>query len=141
MRDNIRSAMPPCRILSAEDDDINREVLRVGLTRRGHKVEFAVNGAEALDRLRTTAFDLVLMDVQMPVMDGVEATRRIRMLPPPACNIPIIGLTANVLVTEVRTYISAGMNECLPKPIDWHRLADTIARYMPQKPLPDFEAY
>lgn len=136
MRDTNRSAVQPCRILSAEDDDVDREVLRLGRTRHEYEVEFSDNGAEALGELRTTKFHLVLMDVQMPVMDGLEATRRIRKLPKPLCDIPIIGLTANVLIAEVRTYICAGMNECFPKPIDWNRLADTIARYLPRKPVP-----
>lgn len=119
----------PVRILSAEDVDLNREMLRFGLTRLGHEVEFAVNGAEAVDKLQSLHFDLVLMDVQMPVMDGVEATRRIRQLPAPSRNIPVIGLTANVAISELRAYVSAGMNECLGKPIDWPRLAAAISLY------------
>jgi CheY-like chemotaxis protein len=119
----------PQRILAAEDVQINREILQAALTRQGHHIEFAVNGAEAVARLQTTSFDLVLMDVQMPVLDGMEATRRIRRLPPPLCDIPIIGLTANVLATEQQGCLAAGMNECLNKPLDWERLAQAIARH------------
>ena len=119
----------PVRILSAEDLPIVREILRFGLTRLGHEVEFAVNGAEALAKLQGRHFDLVLMDVQMPLMDGVEATRRIRQLPAPLHDIPVIGLTSDVSVADLRAYASAGMNECLAKPIDWPRLADAISRY------------
>jgi CheY-like chemotaxis protein len=122
-------SVPPCRILAAEDVATNRAILRAGLERLGHHVEFAVNGAEAIDKLQAGSFDLLLMDVQMPIMDGMEATRRIRMLAPPLCDIPIIALTANVLATQQRACIRAGMNECLAKPIDWDRLAHAIARY------------
>lgn len=125
---------PPCtdrslHILAAEDVAINREILQLGLAELGHRVEFAVNGAETLEKLQGRGFDLVLMDMQMPVLDGVEATRRIRMLAPPLCDVPIVGLTANVLASDHQACLSAGMNECLTKPIDWERLAATIVRY------------
>ena len=68
------------------------------------------------------------MDVQMPVMDGVEATRRVRALPPPACRVPIVGLTANVLEEERRRYLAAGMDRCLTKPVAWPEL---FARLIP----------
>jgi CheY-like chemotaxis protein/HPt (histidine-containing phosphotransfer) domain-containing protein len=119
----------PRRILVAEDVQINRNILQAALTRQGHHVEFAVNGEQALERVQAVPFDLVLMDVQMPVLDGVEATRRIRRLPAPLCNIPILGLTANVLATEQQGYVAAGMNDCLTKPIDWPQLAAAIARH------------
>ncbi len=122
-------ASRPRRILAAEDVEINREILHAALTGQGHHVEFAINGAEAVALVQAAQFDLVLMDVQMPVLDGVEATRRIRRLPAPLCNVPILGLTANVLVSEQRAYLAAGMNECLTKPLDWSRLADAIARH------------
>jgi CheY-like chemotaxis protein len=69
------------------------------------------------------------MDVQMPVMDGVEATRRIRQLPPPLNVLPILGLTANVMARERETYLAAGMNACLSKPIDWNEMNAAIAHY------------
>ncbi len=128
----------PVRILSAEDVAVNREMLRFRLTRLGHEVEFAVNGAEVLDKLQGRHFDLVLMDVQMPLMGGVEATRRIRQLPAPLHDIPVIGLTSNVSVTDLRIYVSAGMNECLAKPVDWPRLADAISRYAAREVLLNF---
>lgn len=119
----------PRRILAAEDVPINREILKAALTRQGHHVEFAANGAEAVARVQAAPFDVVLMDMQMPVLDGLEATRRIRCLPPPLCDIPIVGLTANVLAAEQQRCLAAGMNECLNKPLDWERLAEAIARY------------
>jgi CheY-like chemotaxis protein/HPt (histidine-containing phosphotransfer) domain-containing protein len=92
-------------------------------------LRFAVDGAQALELVQGEPFDLVLMDVQMPVMDGVEATRRIRRLPPPLGQIPIVGLTANVMARERERYLSAGMDDCLAKPIDWDILNAAIARF------------
>jgi PAS domain S-box-containing protein len=77
---------------------------------------------------RAERFDAVLMDVRMPVMDGVEATRRIRALPPPAGRVPIVRLTANVVASERERYLAAGMDACLAKPVDWGRLFAVLAR-------------
>ncbi|QJW84159.1 response regulator [Ramlibacter terrae] len=124
-------AVAPQRIPVAEDVEINRDILRLALTARGHHVVFAHDGEEALARVQQEPFDMVLMDVQMPVMDGVEATRRIRALPGAQRRIPIIGLTANVMSQEQSLYLRAGMDECLMKPIEWDRLAAAIARHSP----------
>jgi CheY-like chemotaxis protein/HPt (histidine-containing phosphotransfer) domain-containing protein len=124
-----RAEVAPRRILVAEDIEINRRILQGGLGRQGHQLTFAVNGAEALAKLEEGDFDLVLMDVQMPVMDGVEATRRIRCLAGPKAGIPVLGLTANVIAREREQYVSAGMTDCLMKPFDWDQLAAAIARY------------
>jgi signal transduction histidine kinase/CheY-like chemotaxis protein/HPt (histidine-containing phosphotransfer) domain-containing protein len=121
--------VPPLRILVAEDVEINREILRAALARHGHELAFAENGAEALELVQREPFDVVLMDVQMPVMDGVEATRRIRALPGPASRVAILGLTANVMAREHERYLGAGMDDCLPKPIDWDRLHAALARH------------
>lgn len=119
----------PQRILVAEDVEINRDILRLALGARGHHVAFAHDGAAALASVQREPFDMVLMDVQMPVMDGVEATRRIRALAGDAGRIPIIGLTANVMSQEQARYLQAGMDECLMKPIEWDRLDAAIARH------------
>jgi CheY-like chemotaxis protein len=113
--------------LVAEDVELNREILKHALTRDGHEVTFAENGAEAVELVQREPFDLVLMDVQMPVMDGVEATRRIRNLGASISGIPIFALTANVMASEREKYLAAGMNDCLLKPIDWKRLRSAIA--------------
>jgi CheY-like chemotaxis protein len=107
--------------------EINRQILRTTLARQGHHVVFAHDGAQALELVQRQRFDIVLMDVQMPVLDGVEATRRIRKLPGPVSGIPIIGLTANVMARERERYLGAGMNACLPKPIEWRQLDAAIA--------------
>lgn len=87
-------------------------------------------------------FDLILMDIQMPIMDGVEATRQIRNLDGEIRNIPILALTANVMAKERERYLLAGMNDCLMKPIDWQQLSAAIARCEPhtrQLAAPDGE--
>jgi two-component system, sensor histidine kinase len=122
-------AASPQRILVAEDVQVNRDILRLALGARGHQLVFAPDGATALAKVQQEPFDLVLMDVQMPVMDGVEATRRIRALPTAAARIPIIGLTANVMSQEQARYLEAGMDECLMKPIEWDLLDAAIARH------------
>jgi len=123
------AASRPQRILVAEDVHTNRDILRTALTARGHHLVFAHDGAEALAAVQREPFDMVLMDVQMPVMDGVEATRRIRALTSEVRHIPIIGLTANVMSQDQASYLGAGMDECLTKPIEWDQLAAAIARH------------
>jgi CheY-like chemotaxis protein/HPt (histidine-containing phosphotransfer) domain-containing protein len=120
----------------AEDVQINRDILRMALGARGHHVVFAHDGAEAVAKVQQEPFDLVLMDVQMPVMDGVEATRRIRALAGEVARIPIVGLTANVMSQEQARYLAAGMDECLMKPIEWDRLAAAIARHAVTRAAP-----
>src|SRR6185503_17928923 len=85
------------RILVAEDNAVNRRIVEALLSPLGAAISFAGNGAEALDLLQTQAFDVVLMDIQMPVMDGVEATRRLRASGGPNAAVPVIALTANVM--------------------------------------------
>ncbi len=131
-------AMPaPQRILVAEDVELNRDILRLALGAYGHHVVFAHDGAEALELVQAEPFDMVLMDVQMPVLDGVEATRRIRRLPGALGRIPIIGLTANVMSQEQARYLQAGMDACLGKPIEWDRLAAAIARHAGRPAAPE----
>src|SRR3954468_532844 len=122
------ATVPPRRILLVEDVELNRQLIQLMLSAYGHEVIFATNGAEAVDLVARERFDVVLMDVQMPVMGGVEATRRIRRMAEPTREVPIIGLTANVLASEQERYLAAGMNACLTKPIDWDQLFAALAR-------------
>ncbi|WP_159715621.1 GAF domain-containing hybrid sensor histidine kinase/response regulator, partial [Geminicoccus flavidas] len=120
-----REAVPGGRaldVLVAEDVAVNRDLLQTVLARHGHRVEFAENGAEAVGKLKERAFDVVLMDVQMPVMDGIEATRRIRASQAPASRVPILGLTANVMAEERQHCLAAGMDQVLSKPFVWPEL-------------------
>jgi CheY-like chemotaxis protein len=88
------------------------------LKREGHEFQIAVNGREAVELVATGDFDVVLMDVQMPEMDGPDATRIIRRLAGRAGAVPIIALTANAFEEQHREYIAAGMTSCVSKPID-----------------------
>jgi CheY-like chemotaxis protein len=102
-------AVPPQRVLLVEDVKLNQALIADMLRSHGHDVTIAVNGEEAVRLVRLESFDIVLMDVQMPVMDGVEANRRIRALPSPAGQVPVLALSANVMAHERECYLSAGM--------------------------------
>ena len=107
----------PLRILVAEDNPVNRLVIRRLLERHGYEPEFVADGQAALDAVQATPFDLVFMDVQMPVMNGYEATRRIRALPESVRQPWIIALTANALEGDRETALAHGMDDYLAKPL------------------------
>jgi PAS domain S-box-containing protein len=117
------------RILLVDDNVLNQIVAQGLLARDGHEVVVVGNGAEALAAVQQPSFDLVLMDMQMPVMDGIEATRRIRALDGAVGNIPIVALSANVLAEQIASCRAAGMNDHLAKPIDRDTLRRMIATY------------
>jgi len=117
-------------ILLVEDNATNRLVARTLLTRLGARVEEAEDGVIGFNAARGGGFDLILMDVQMPHMDGIEATREIRGLKGPAGQIPIIGLTANVMVHQRAQYLAAGMNGVVAKPISPAALLGEIVRLL-----------
>jgi len=117
----------PMKILIAEDNDINRTVLRAMLDPEGHDLTFAVNGREAVDSARTAAFDLILMDMRMPEMDGLDAARAIRALGGPNADTPICALSADVLPEHHQKALEAGMNDYLAKPINPDELARVLS--------------
>ncbi|MFZ2161935.1 MAG: response regulator [Sideroxyarcus sp.] len=117
------------RILLVEDEEINQQVATEMLESYGIKVTVAVNGEEAIAALKDAQFDGVLMDMQMPVMDGFSTTREIRKHPEYA-NLPVIALTANVMVSEQNAILAAGMNDHIGKPIDPDRLVATLAKWV-----------
>jgi signal transduction histidine kinase/ActR/RegA family two-component response regulator len=119
----------PRHVLLVEDVELNQVLVADMLRSYGHKVTIAENGEEAITLAARGPFDLVLMDVQMPVMDGVEAARQIRRLPPPASAVPILALSANVMPEDRARYLAAGMNGALTKPIDWPQLFEALAKY------------
>jgi len=106
------------RILLAEDNKINQKFALALLGRSGHKIDVAENGHQAVDAVRRADYDLVLMDIQMPELDGVQATRQIRALPAPKCSVPIIALTAHAMSGAREQYIQAGMDDYVSKPIE-----------------------
>ncbi|MFZ4607656.1 MAG: ATP-binding protein [Caulobacter sp.] len=120
------------RILVVDDNLTNLKVARMLLEAVGAQVETAANGAEGLDAAHTSQFDLILMDVQMPIMDGIVATRHIRALPGAQGRVPIIALTANVLPSQRKAYLSAGMDDVAEKPINPSRLFDQIDAVLQQ---------
>jgi two-component system sensor histidine kinase/response regulator len=115
--DQRMQALRGARILLVEDNDINQQVARELLESAGLVVEVADNGAVALEKLDAAEFDLVFMDMQMPVMDGVTATQRIRALKR-FDSLPVVAMTANAMEQDRRKCIDAGMNDFLIKPID-----------------------
>ena len=116
------------RVLVVEDNAANRMIVRNILENLGAEVELAEDGASGVEAARTAAPSLILMDVQMPGMDGLEATRRIRALPGPAGLTPIIALTANVLEHQRRAYLECGMDGVVGKPISPAALLKEILR-------------
>ncbi len=122
-----RSALGrPLRVLVAEDNQVNQMVIATMLRRLGHHVDMVNNGVEACTAVQTAPYDVVLMDVQMPEMDGMAATRAIRRLPPPVGQLPIVALTANAMEGDRAIYLGAGMNAYVAKPIDLTQLVGTI---------------
>ncbi len=117
------------RILVVEDNATNRDVALAQLRKLGYEASAVSNGAEAIEAVRKGRHGLVLMDCDMPVMDGFEATRRIRELVDPG--IPIIAMTADAMPADRDRCLSAGMNDYLSKPVDLDRLAEVLARWLP----------
>jgi len=113
-----RSISPSLDILLVEDNRINQQFALALLNKAGHAVEVVDNGHKAVDAVRKHQYDVVLMDIQMPELDGIEATKQIRALPAPACNAYIIAMTANAMTGAREQYVAAGMNDYLSKPID-----------------------
>ena len=110
------------RILAAEDHPVNRQVLEALLGPLGLDLTFAENGLQALEAMAARDFGLVLMDVNMPVMDGVAALKSIRQMRGPASQTPVFMLTANVFDEDVRRYLAAGADGVLKKPVDVQEL-------------------
>ena len=117
-------------ILLVEDNDVNRAVALAMLKPLGARVDVARNGLEALAAARLHHYDVVLMDCQMPELDGFEATRRIRAHGGPCAEVPIVALTANVLPSDREACLAAGMNDFLGKPVKLDVLRATLQRWL-----------
>ncbi len=118
----------PLRILAAEDNAVNQRVLSRLLERLGCQVEIAADGQEALEKARAGGWDLVLMDCQMPVLDGFAATRAIRALAGDAAKVPIVAVTAHALAGDRERCLAEGMDDYLTKPVSLASLEQVLAR-------------
>eukprot|EP00698_Gefionella_okellyi_P016379 TRINITY_DN4683_c0_g1_i9.p1 TRINITY_DN4683_c0_g1~~TRINITY_DN4683_c0_g1_i9.p1 ORF type:complete len:811 (+),score=178.23 TRINITY_DN4683_c0_g1_i9:65-2434(+) len=135
----------PLRILVVDDNPINQQVAAMFLKRAGHFVELASTGLEAIKKvensLETKMFDVILMDCYMPEMDGMAATKYIRKLPAPLCNVRIVALTASVFEVDHKACLEAGMNTCLTKPYEsvdlYHVLSSSEATEVVPLPRTD----
>ncbi len=128
------------RVLLAEDNLINQKVALLMLQKLGIKADVAASGLEALDALVGVAYDLVLMDCQMPHMDGYEATRRIRERERGSRRLPVVAMTANAMVGDREKCLAAGMDDHIPKPVRAEALHAALSRWLPQGalgPLPE----
>jgi two-component system sensor histidine kinase/response regulator len=119
---------PTMRVLLAEDNPTNQYLIRAYLEAAGHSVIAVQNGAQAVRAASTGGFDAVLMDIQMPELDGPTAARSIRALPGSAARVPIIALTANALWGDRESYLAAGMTDYISKPIDLAALHGALRR-------------
>src|SRR5882724_2544035 len=124
----------PLRILVVEDNQVNQLLTTVLLSKAGHRIDIAANGLEALDAVSSRPYDLILMDVQMPEMDGIEATKRIRAMADACRDIPIIAMTANAMKGDRERLLAIGMNDYVSKPIDKGQLFLAIVSCMGMAP-------
>ncbi|HTX23584.1 MAG TPA: response regulator [Steroidobacteraceae bacterium] len=122
------------RVLVVEDNPVNQKVAQRFLERFGCQVGVAGDGAEAIEACASERFDLILMDMQMPVMDGISATRAIRAREGGRARTPIVALTANVLAGQFQSCIDAGMDDVLGKPLEPGRLQDVLERFVLRMP-------
>ena len=117
------------KILVVEDNRPNQLVARALLEKEGYAVDIVDDGAKGVEAVTNGEYDVVLMDIQMPRMDGMKATQHIRSLENEKNQIPIIAVTANAMVGDRDTYIEAGMNDYITKPIKSKLLFDAIERW------------
>ncbi|MCW5736950.1 MAG: response regulator [Enhydrobacter sp.] len=133
-----RSDLPKLRILVAEDTPTSQMVIRALLEKRGHRVQVVANGAEAVEAARAGAFDLIFLDMQMPVMGGIEAAVRIRIMPA-FMHVPIVALTAQAQPKIQEQALAAGVNDYLIKPIRPAELDDVLEKYAGMHKQPTVE--
>ena len=133
LRASTDPSVTPLRVLVAEDHPVNRKFIGMLLDKLGHRVTFAENGREALTLASTQDFDLILMDVHMPEMDGLTCAQHIRALEGERARVPIIALTADVMDEAQERAHAAGMNAFLAKPVQPHQLREVMAHCVGQR--------
>ena len=126
---------PGARLLLAEDNPINQEVMLILLREEGFAVDGADDGAQAVEKTRRAAYDLILMDVQMPVLGGLDATRAIRQLPGYE-RTPILAMTANAFDEDRQACLAAGMSDHVGKPVDPDALFAALLKWLPDRSDP-----
>jgi signal transduction histidine kinase/CheY-like chemotaxis protein len=134
-RGSAEPETPRATVLIAEDNPVNQKIVAAILRRHGYRVETANDGAEALEILSRVPIDLALMDVQMPVIDGLEATRRIRS-DPRWKDLPVIALTAHAMAGDRDRCLAAGMNDYITKPVNRSQLVAVVERYLAKAASP-----
>ncbi len=125
---SVDIVLPNCRVLVVDDNEVNRSLAKLILSRAGAKVLTAENGQVAIDMITTTDFDIVLMDMQMPVLDGYAATRNLREM---GWTLPIVALTAHAMQGDEAKCLAAGCSDFLTKPLQLDRVLETITRLVP----------
>ena len=129
--ENLEKSKKTLKILVAEDNAINQRVARFNLEKLGHEIQIAENGEIAVQKFKDNQFDLVFMDIQMPVMDGIDATKKIRMFElkeGKTKKTPIVAMTANTLKGDKETFMGAGMTDYIGKPFKAHELVALLNR-------------
>ena len=127
--DKAPSSLRNLSVLLAEDNEVNRDLIVSMLSAMfGHEVIAVADGAAAIEEIRVRHFDVALLDIHMPVMDGIDAIRAIRDLPGQAGHLVAIALTADAILGQAEVYQAAGFDECVTKPINWIQLGSTIDR-------------
>ena len=127
------AARHPLRILLAEDNVVNQKLALRLLTQMGYRADVASNGLEAVESVQRQAYDVVLMDVQMPELDGLDATRRICALAAPGERPRIVAMTANAMQGDREMCLAAGMDDYLTKPIRVERLVEALDQVSARK--------
>jgi CheY-like chemotaxis protein len=120
------------KVLLVEDNEMNRDILFRRLSRRGYVVVFAVNGQQGVEMARSEEPDIILMDMSLPVMDGWEATRRVKS-DNATRNVPVIGLTAHAMSGDQEKALAAGCDDYDTKPVELDRLIEKIERLLSQR--------
>ncbi len=135
-RETRRAVRRPYRILIAEDQDSIQELIRAVLTKAGYRVTAVANGAEAVAALKENSFDLVMMDIQMPVMDGLTATRAIRQLPGASSTVPIIAASSAAMLANADALFAAGIDDYIGKPFKSVALVEKIHSWLNRDAAP-----